>query len=425
MSSFTRTSLTNGATVVLAPFSGTDAAAILVLFQVGSRYEADDVWGGSHFIEHLLFKGTERRPETVDISKELDRYGAQYNAYTGKDCTGFWVKIAGEQLPLAIDLLHDMTFHSKFDVKEMEREKQVIAEEIKMYEENPVMHIDDLLEEAVFDGHVLGKNIAGTAQSVKAMSREDVLAYHAAHYRPENMVIVVSGKLSDDVMSQLEKTFGSAPSSNDPRSTCVPIEASVFAPRIRFQKKEVEQVQLALAFPAVGRRHADEPALKLLSVILGGTMSARLFVEVREKRGLCYTIRAGTESYQDTGLFSIRAGLDASRMEEAMRVIVEEVQKVVDHGVADEELSLVKDHVHGGLALSLEDSSDRAEYYGRQALFLDEIQEPHDRLKRFEAVTHDDILRVARQYLRREMMSVAVVGPFATEDDVRRLIPHV
>lgn len=421
--SFTEHSLQNGAKVVCAPFEGTDAAAILVMFQVGSRHETLPVWGGSHFVEHLMFKGTTRRPETIDISKELDRYGAQYNAYTGKDLTGYWVKIAGTQLPVAIDLLHDMTFHSHFNAEEMEREKSVIIEEIKMYEENPVMHIDDLLEEAVYDGHVLGKNIAGTAESMRAMKREDVLAYHAANYRPENMVIVVSGKVPTDILDQLEKTFGTVPSSGTDRSMFEPISGQVGPSRIRHQKKDVEQIQLALGFPSVGRGHVDEPALKLLSAILGGTMSSRLFVEVREKRGLCYTVRTGIDSYQDTGIFSVRAGLDATRIEEAMKVICDELRKVALEGVTQEELTMVKDNVRGGLSLSLEDSSDRAEYYGRQALFLKEIQSPSDRLKRFDTVTLEDIARVAKQYLRFDQMSLAAIGPFESEDELRKLMP--
>lgn len=421
--SFTQYSLQNGAKVVCAPFEGTDAAAILVMFQVGSRHEALPVWGGSHFVEHLMFKGTTRRPETIDISKELDRYGAQYNAYTGKDLTGYWVKIAGEQLPVAIDLLHDMTFHSHFNAEELEREKSVIIEEIKMYEENPVMHIDDLLEEAVYDGHVLGKNIAGTPDSMRAMTREDVMAYHAANYRPENMVIVVSGKVPADILDQLEKTFGTVPSSGAGRSVFEPIGSQVGVSRIRHQKKDVEQIQLALGFPSVGRGHADEPALKLLSAILGGTMSSRLFVEVREKRGLCYNVRTGIDSYQDTGIFSVRAGLDATRIEEAVKVICDELRKAATEGVTQDELTMVKDNVRGGLSLSLEDSSDRAEYYGRQALFLKEIQDPADRLKRFDAVTLEDVARVAKQYLKFDAMSLAAIGPFDSEETLRKLMP--
>ncbi len=421
--SFTQSLLNNGAKVVLAPFVGTDAAAILVAFQVGSRNEAENVWGGSHFVEHLMFKGTTRRPQTIDISKELDRYGAQYNAYTGKDLTGYWVKIAAEHLPVAVDLLNDMIFHSTFNAEEMEREKNVIVEEIKMYEENPIMHIEDLLEEAMFDGHILGKNIAGTAASVQGMKRDDVIAYHAAHYRPENMVIVVSGKLPSNILEQLENTFGTVPSSGVARSPFSVIGNQANTGRIRYQHKDLEQIQLSLGFPTVGRGHADEAPLKLLSAILGGTMSSRLFVEVREKRGLCYTVRTGVDAYQDIGMFTVRAGLDAKRLPEAIRVICEELRKVSADGVTAEELAMVKDNVRGGLSLSLEDSSDRAEFYGRQALFLDVIKEPAERLKVFDAVTLEDIARVAKQYLHIDDMSLAAIGPFTGEDELRALLP--
>ncbi len=421
--SFTKSTLRNGATVVLAPFSGTDAATILVAFQVGSRNEHGAVWGGSHVVEHLMFKGTTRRPQTIDISKELDRYGAQYNAYTGKDLTGYWVKIAGEQLPVAVDLLNDMIFHSTFNAEEMEREKNVIVEEIKMYEENPIMHIEDLLEEAMFDGHVLGKNIAGTAESVKTMKRDDVIAYHRAHYRPENMVIVVSGKLPENLVDLLETTFGTVAASAAARSTFDVIGDQTRIGRIRYQHKELEQIQLSLGFPTVGRGHVDEAPLKLLSAIVGGTMSSRLFVEVREKRGLCYTVRTSTDAYQDVGMFTVHAGLDATRLGEAMKVITDELRKAATDGVTAEELTMVKENVRGGLSLSLEDSAARAEFYGRQALFLHTVQEPLERMKIFDAVTLEDIARVARQYLRFDRMSLAAIGPFQDEAELKTLLP--
>jgi predicted Zn-dependent peptidase len=417
--------LANGARVVLAPFSGTEAAAILVLFKVGSRNEELPVWGASHFIEHLMFKGTERRPRTVDISQELDRYGAQYNAYTGKDLTGYWVKISSQQLPVAVDLLHDMIFHSKFDPEELEREKRVIIEEIKMYEENPIMHIDDLLEEAVFDGHVLGRNIAGTPDSLRAMTREDVLAYRDTFYRPENMVIVAAGNLAESTFSRIEETFGSVPAREGEIPADIPFSSAFEQGRIRRQYKDVEQVQVSLGFPTVGRGHVDEMPLRLLSSILGGTMSSRLFVEVRERRGLCYTIRSGAQSYQDAGMFTIRAGLDAARLPEALQVICDELKKVVQEGVSPEELSMVKDHVRGSLALSLEDSADRAEFYARKLLFLGKIEEPLERLARYDAVTQEDIARVARTYFSFDKLSLAAIGPFSSDEELAAMLPKV
>ncbi len=423
--SYTLSNLKNGTRVILAPFSGTEAAAILVLFKVGSRNEDDTVWGGSHFIEHLMFKGTEKRPQTVDISRELDRYGAQYNAYTGKDLTGYWVKIAADKLPVAIDLLHDMLFNSKFDAEEMEREKKVIIEEIKMYEENPIMHIEDLLEEAMFDGHVLGKNIAGTAQSMLAMKRDDVLKYRDAFYCAENMIIVAAGNLPSTISDQLEATFGTVPPTSQEIPADVRIGNEAQVGRIRRQQKDVEQIQLALGFPTVGRGHDDEPALKLLASILGGTMSSRLFVEVRERRGLCYSVRAGTDAYQDVGMFTVRAGLDATRLAEAMQVITDEIRKAVEHGVTADELSMAKDNIRGGLSLTLEDSSDRAEFYARQLLFLGAVENPDERLRKFDEVTQQDVLRVAQTYLRFDQMSLAAIGPFASDEELKKLIPKV
>ena len=417
--------LANGARVVLAPFSGTEAAAILVLFKIGSRNEDVPVWGGSHFIEHLMFKGTERRPRTVDISQELDRYGAQYNAYTGKDLTGYWVKIAAPQLPVAVDLLHDMLFHSKFDAEEMDREKRVIIEEIKMYEENPIMHIEDLLEEAMFNGHVLGKNIAGTADSMRAMTREDVLKYRDTFYRSENMVIVAAGNLPENVLELVESTFGTVEKRDGVIPADVLLGDQAAVGRIRRQQKDVEQVQLSLGFPTIKRGHDDEAPLRLLASILGGTMSSRLFVEVRERRGLCYTVRAATDSYQDTGMLTVRAGLDATRLSEAMQVITDELRKAAQDGVTEAELRMVKDNVRGGLSLALEDSSDRAEFYARQLLFLGTVEEPADRLARYDAVMLEDVARVAKNYLRFDRMSLAAIGPFASDDELAALLPKV
>ena len=320
-------------------------------------------------------------------------------------------------------MLSDMLLNSKFDPKEMQRERKVIIEEIKMYEENPIMHIEDIVEEAMFDGHVLGRNIAGTPQSMTEMKREDVIAYRDAFYKPENMVIVASGNLPSDMMAQLEATFGTVPAtgSGAPADDVIGSEAQIG--RVRRQQKDLEQIQLMLGFPTVGRGHADEAPLKLLAAILGGTMSSRLFVEVREKRGLCYTVRAGVDGYQDVGMFTVRAGLDAKRLEEAMQVITDELRKAAEHGVTADELAMVKDNVSGGLSLRLEDSSDRAEFYGRQLLFMGMVEEPQAWLKKFEAVTLDDIARVAKDYLKFDKMSLAAIGPFGDDETLRKMIP--
>jgi predicted Zn-dependent peptidase len=418
--------LKNGTRVHLLPSSGTQAATLLVLFKIGSRNEPLKVWGGSHFIEHLMFKGTKKRPETIDISKELDRYGAEYNAYTGKDLTGYWVKIAAEQIPVAVDLLHDMLFNSKFEEAEMTREKKVIIEEIKMYEENPIMHLEDLLEEAMFDGHTLGRNIAGTAKSMTAMKRKDVLAYRDAYYVPENMVIAIAGNVPKNALSLLEKSFGKVKAK--PMVTeNVPftIEGEWQQPRVRRQFKQLEQIQVALGFPTPGRDHKDMEALKLLSSILGGTMSSRLFIEVREKRGLCYNVRATVDAYEDVGVLTVRAGLDASRLSLAMKVIVSELHKIAKKGVTPAELKMAKDHVKGATTLRLEDSSNLAEFFARQELFGDKVETAEERLKRFAAVKISDVQRVAREIINFRRVSIAAIGPYKTDADLLKHFPKL
>ncbi len=402
--------------VHLVPVVGTEATTVLALVKVGSRYENDAVWGGSHFIEHLMFKGTEKRPTTLDISKTLDRYGAQYNAYTGKDLTGYWVKIEASKVPIAVDLLADMMFASKYDPEEMEREKQVIIEEIKMYEENPIMHLDDLLEDALFEGTRLGKNIAGTAKSMIDMKREDVIAFRDQYYTPERTVIVVAGKVDDSIIETLETTFGEVKAAADSKEFTPVAKESRVGRKVALQTKPVEQIQFGLSFPMVGKDHPDLPAIGLLSTILGGAMSSRLFVEVRERRGLCYTIRSSADTYEDVGMFMVRAGLDAKRLTEAAKVIFAELEKMKTERVTEEELQYAKDHVEGSLNLSLEDSADMAEFYGKQEVYRGKIELPAERLAKYRAVSLEDVKRVANEIFDTERMAVAAIGPYETKE---------
>ncbi len=418
---FTTHKLKNGARVVLSPYSGTEAATILVMFKVGSRDEDLKVWGGSHFIEHLMFKGTKKRPETMDITRELDRYGAEFNAYTGKDITAYYVKITGERLPVAVDLLEDMLFHSKYEPKEMSKEKQVIQEEIKMYEENPIMHLEDMLEEAMFDGHVLGRNIAGTSASMTNMKRGDVIKYRDQFYVPENMVLVVSGKVPKDILKLLEAGFGKIPPAKRAMFEDVYLSGKHEPKVLKRQEKPLEQIQVALGFPIPGRVHEDSYAIKVLASILGGTMSSRLFIQVREKRGLCYTVRANAEQYDDVGLLSVRAGLDAKRLPLAAKTIMAELKKIAKDGVTAKELSDAKEHWRGALTLQLEDSSSRAEFFGRQELFEGQVETLDARMSRVNAVKSADVKRVAREYLNPARMSLAVIGPYKTDAEVLKM----
>ncbi len=415
--------LKNGTRVHLVPMEGTQAMTALVLYRVGSRNESLKVWGGSHFIEHLMFKGTKRRPSSRELTQLIDRYGAEYNAYTGKDRTGYYIKIDKEKADVAIDVLGDMLTSSVFDAKEMKKECKVILEEIKMYEENPVMHVDELLEDVMFAGHTLGRNIAGTPKSMVDMKRADILAYRDAHYSPANTVIVLAGAVPTNGMALLEKAFGKMKDGKLPAADAhFAGVTSTAKPRVARQVKPVKQVQIAFGFPTVGRDHKDQEAIKILATILGGSMSSRLFMELRERHGLCYDIRAVTDVYDEVGAFVVRAGLDASRIGLACDVIVKELKKIASKGITDDELKKAKDHILGAVKLKMEDSSDRAEFVGMQELMAGKVLSLDERLAKFTAVKKADVNRVAKEIIDFSKLSVATVGPFKKDEEILKYI---
>jgi predicted Zn-dependent peptidase len=415
--------LKNGMTVILMPQKGAASMTIEVLVRVGSRYETKEINGASHFIEHLMFKGTKKRPDTLSISKELDRYGAEYNAFTGKDYTGYYIKMDANKTPLAVDMLHDMIFHSKYEQKEMNRERGVIIEEINMYEDNPRMHIEDLLEEALYPNHKLGWNIAGPREVIKNVTREQLVTYRDRYYIPSRMTIVVAGKLLPNVFGLLEKTFGKAKQPVVPKDEafetfCTPL---ALEKPIALQHKKTEQVQLGMAFHGLPYGDKRIPAATLLGTILGGTMSSRLFIQVREKRGLCYSINASHQSYEDTGLFSVMSGLEKTRLHEAVKVIWQELKRTTKELVSPEELRRAKDHLSGRLTLAFEDSATQADWYAKQWMFQSKAATPEERIKQIEKVTAADIREVAKLLFRTEHMAASVIGPFEDKSVVEKM----
>lgn len=410
--------------LLLVPQEGAQSMTLLVLVKVGSRYESEEMAGAAHFIEHMVFKGTEKRPNTQAISEELDRYGAEYNAYTGKDLTGYYIKMDAEHTETAVDMLHDMLFHSKFEGHEMERERAVVLEEIKMYEDNPSSHVADMLEETIFSGSPLAHNIAGTRQTMAAMKRQDLINFKEEYYIPERITIVVAGKISSQVQKMVEKSFGRVPRvkhRKDQPFICFE-SPSVIKNQIALKNKKTEQTQLILGFVGLPFGHADRSAATLLSSMLGGTMSSRLFVEIRERRGLCYTIRTAHDSLEDTGLFTIAAGLDRSRVKEAVKAIYGELNKVMEEHVKTEELKRAKDNLRGRMALAFEDSATRAEWYGRQWIFERGLRTPEQRLAEIDKVSLEDVRRAAREILNPNHMVVAAIGPVRSAESFKKII---
>jgi len=406
--------LKNGMSAILIPQEGVKSATVYVFSRVGSRYETKNINGASHFIEHLMFKGTKRRPSAQDISRELDAYGAAYNAYTSKDHTAYFIKISSDKVDKAADLLHDMVFCSAYDPKEIERERGVIIEEINMYEDNPVMRIDMLMQKALFPHSTLGWEEAGPRSVIRNISVKELIAYRDAYYIPSRVTIAVAGDVPKNIMAVLNRTFGTVKKNQTKKDRAftrctTPKKLHTFA----VEKKKTEQTQVAIGFYGAHVEHKDVPAIKVLAIILGGYMSSRLFTEVRERRGLCYSVSASHESYEDTGVFGIYAGLDSKRLALAMKTIYSELDLVKEKLVSEEELTRAKDHVKGTLALAFEDSAVQASWFGREWMFRKKLEMPDERIAQLSAVTREQIRRVANIVLRPDRMAVAAIGPLA------------
>ena len=404
--------LENGARVILIPQDNTTSITTLVMYPVGSRFESEKMQGVSHYIEHLMFKGTKKRKNTRILTREIDRLGAHYNAFTGKECTGYYIKADAGFSQIATDILSDMLFESVFDPKEMEREKGPVIEEIKMYRDNPIMNIDNIFEDLLYSGCPLGRDIAGTPKHVSDYKRDDVLRYRDKYYDPSNMTIVLAGAIDDKVKKHVETYFGSKRSTKKPSKTYKPFCFGSHAKKDRFilQKKETDQAQLMLGFPGFAFGTKENYAAAVLNTILGGSMSSRLFIQIRERKGLAYMIRSGLESFRDTGYFYVRAGLDPKNINKAIAIIQKELIKVQEKGVSNRELRDAKTHMRGGFSLSFEDSSVVADWYAREGIFSEKIETPQQYIEKIESVTAEEVQAVAKEIFKTTQMRLAIIG---------------
>ncbi|MBI3291078.1 insulinase family protein [Candidatus Falkowbacteria bacterium] len=419
---FKKTKLKNGLTLITAPLKQTKAVTVLVLLPVGSRHETKEINGVSHFVEHLLFKGTQKRPTSLDITKELDSIGAEFNAFTSKDHTGYYIKASADKIELAFDILSDMIFNSTFNKLEIAKERGVIIEEINMYDDNPLLSMHHLLEETVFGDHPLGWWVSGPKKTIKNISRSQILNYKNKFYQPSSMVVAVSGNVKNaQVKKMADKYFGFS-SNKKANKDFVKININQTAPRVKLMNKKTEQVQIGFGFPAFSGSDPRIYSLYLLSVILGGNMSSRLFTSVREEHGLAYQIRTDQSNYQDTGVFIVQAGLDKKRLDQAIKLILTELKKVKEFGVTDKELRSAKDFIKGKLTIELEDSENIADWYGKQELLLDQIYTPEQRLKKFFAVSKDQIKKTAEEIFKNEKINLTVIGPFDDKNHFQKLL---
>jgi len=413
----------NGFKLITAPAKNTKTATVLLLLPAGSRYENKGLYGASHFIEHLMFRGTSRRPSSLAIAKELDKIGAQFNAFTSKDHTGYWIKTAADKVNISFDIISDMLFNSLFRPNEFKQEKSVILEEIKMYEENPLLYIDEFFEENLYHNHMLGKPISGRNTDIKKMSLTKLIDYKDKFYQPSQMVMAVAGNIDRSQIIKLSEKYFANNLGKKKKN-----KYEVFQPegkrnnRVQILNRDVQQAQIALGGLASSYGDSQTETLLLLSIILGGNMSSRLFEEVRDKRGLAYFIKTDLNPYQDVGSYTIRAGVDKEKVSSTLEVILSELRKMKEYGVSQEELKRAKDYFQGIMLLSLENSSTLSSWYARQALFLKEMITPQQKLKRVKMVKIEDIKSLANNLFKKNSFSLSVIGPFKNSTPFLRVL---
>ncbi len=413
--------LANGMKVLLVPMPDQRTATVLVLVETGSKYETKEKNGISHFLEHMCFKGTTNRPNQLVISRELDGMGAEYNAFTGHEYTGYYAKVAAANLPTALDLIADVYCNSLFNEEDIEKEKGAIVGEIDMYEDMPMRKVGDLFMSLVYGDQPAGWEIAGPKELVTTFSRADFLAYRAMHYVPSATTVVVAGKFNATKLSaMIKKQFGGLAKAKKYAKRSVDDAQS--SPRIRVKHKESDQTHLIVGVRSFPLMHKAYPVLGVMAGVLGGGMSSRLFQKVRTEMGLGYYVRAANDSFTDHGLFAGSAGVVNDRAPEAVAAILAEFKRLKTDLVPALELKKAKDMMAGRLMLGLESSDEIAEFFGFQEVLRKKLSTPEDILKRMNAVTAKDIQRVANAIFVTEHLNLAVIGPWQNDRAFRALL---
>lgn len=413
-------SLPGGVRLVTAPMTDRASASIVLMFGVGSRYEDDRRGGVSHFLEHLLFKGTEKRPTAEAIAEAIEGVGGVMNASTDKELTLYWARVPAERLALAVDVLFDMVVGSKLLAEEIERERSVILEELKMYQDQPQDYVHNLFEQIVWPGHPLGRDIGGTLDSVAQITREELVSHLRDNYGRQRMVVGVSGGIDPDhAQAEVESAIANLPPAQPLDPAGAP--GSVTTPTVLLHEKKTEQAHICLGVPALSYMDEDRHALDLVNAILGEGMSSRLFLEIRERRGLAYDVHSYTSKHRDTGYLGVYVGVDPKKAEEAVAAVIGELRRLASDGVGETELNKVKEYTKGRLRLGLESTNAVAHWLSQQELLMGVIRTQDEIVAAIDAVTGEQIARVARSVLGGAVQ-LTVIGPFKSDAGFRRAI---
>jgi predicted Zn-dependent peptidase len=407
---FEKSTLGNGVRVVTAPNEQVGSVSCFVMLAAGSRYETSASKGIAHFAEHMFFKGTERRPTARTISTEIDAIGGEFNAFTGKELTGYYVRCGSETRDVALDVLADMLLASRFDEEEIAKEKGVILEEMNVYLDTPQRYVGNVYDRLLYDDQPLGWDILGTRETIEGATRDTFVSYLDTWYRPERMVVGIGGRIGAGLTERLEELFGGV--EQRPTGTASEIELPPDRSAVLVHTKDSEQAHLILGVRSYPIGHPNRYALQLLAVVLGGGMSSRLFTEVRERRGLGYYVNAGNTAYTDTGTFYSSAGVDVARVDEAITTILGEIRKIAAEPVPTDELEKARGYAKGRFVLRLESPQGTIQYGLRREVLEGEIEDPDELLGQLDLVTVEDVQRVAKDLFEEKRLYLAVVGPF-------------
>lgn len=415
--------LPNGVRVIIVPVAGVESATTLVMYGTGSRYEEKRNNGISHFLEHMAFKGTTNRPSAREISALIDGIGGEFNAFTSKEYTGYYIKAATNHVNLCLDVLSDMLKNLLLDPSEIEKEKGVIIGEISMYEDNPMRNIGDIYEDLLYGDTPLGWDTAGKPEIIQGMNRDNFVEYMKEHYSANNMTVVVAGNVHvENTYEKINEYFGDV--DRFKVKDFVKVKEHQTHPIVKIKTKKTEQAHFALGVRTVGLLDKkDRYALGVLASLLGGGMSSRLFYEIRERRGLAYYAHTSSEHYLDTGYLATWIGADPKRVDEAVKVTVEEYVKVAQKGeVTEEELKKAKEFMKGHFVLSLEDTRYIASMYASQEILHEKLTDPKKIMEKIDRVDLSDILRVAKEYLDTKALSFAIIGNFEDKSRFEKLL---
>jgi predicted Zn-dependent peptidase len=420
MNVFERHRLDNGLRVLTADMPQVQSVTCMIMLAAGSRYETAETNGIAHFAEHMFFKGTERRPTARDIGMEVDSLGGEFNAFTGKEYTGYFVRCAADHRDQALDILVDMLRGSKFDSEEIEREKGVIVEEMNMYFDTPRDFIAGVYDRLLYGDQPLGWDIIGRKETVRAAERDTFLDYVGRWYKPERMVVGIGGLVGESYLESIARLLGDMP--GEQTGAPDPTRGNGDGSRVTIHRKDSDQAHLCLGVRGYPMVHPDRWALQLLATVLGTGMSSRLFTEVRERRGLAYYVYAHNQSYTDAGSLFSQAGVDIARCEEAVETIVREFRRIAEEHVPEDELEKARALAKGRFVLRLESPQGMIVYgLGREVLG-DPVLEPDDVLAGLDAVTVDDVHRVAQDIVASNGLNLALIGPFDTEQPFEELL---